>query len=496
MLYYYQKVKEQVMERTNKNTKSQLTIHQLQKDVSQLGVYVSTLVARDRLFTSLGLQYNGNRDIYKALGYSKVSPTFDKYLEEYQRHDIAKAVIDRPVKKTWQGPLYLVESSVSEDTKFETEWKHLNRKLGIQNKLCQLDRLTCIGRYGILLLGLSDTKLEEDYAKPASNNSKLIFIRPFGEGNAQITEWENDIRNPRYGLPLYYTLQTSNTAGEPSKSIKVHHSRCIHVTFEPLESEVYGTPVLESIYNRLNDLDKIVGGSAEMFWRGARPGYQGVIDKDFSMPTAVKDDAYNQIEEYEQGLRRMLLNKGYEWKGLETQVSTPKDHVDVIISMISADKGIPKRILMGSERGELASTQDSEEWNDLIQARREDHAEPNILRKFVDRLIELKILPLPKEDYDVQWSDLYAMSEKARVDVGKARANALREYLYSPFAMDIIPPKVFIEKFLGLSQEDVTLINSMRDDMISEEELNDQIIKSVEKSISTKSTDNTPKDKE
>ena len=267
-----------------------MTINKLQDELNQLTVYASTLVARDRLFSSLGMQYNGNRDIYKALGYKKEDRTFIEYLEEYKKHDIAKAVIDRPIKKTWQGPLYLVESNKSNDTPFEKEWKRLNRRLGIQNKLCQVDRLTCIGRYGVLLLGLSDTRDTDSYAKPASKGSKLVYVKPFSEQNAMITEWENDVKNPRYGLPVFYTIQTSNREGEPSTSIKVHYTRCIHVIFEPLESEVYGTPVLESIFNRLNDLDKIVGGSAEMYWRGARPGYQAIIDPNFSMTPEVKKD--------------------------------------------------------------------------------------------------------------------------------------------------------------------------------------------------------------
>jgi hypothetical protein len=169
-----------------------------------------------------------------------------------------------------------------------------------------------------------------------------------------------------------------------------------------------------------------------------------------------------------------------ELKALQQQVSDPAPHVDVIIQMISAEKGIPKRILTGTERGELASTQDSNEWKDYTQARREDHAEPNILRPTVDRFIELGILPKPEDDYDVKWSDLYSMSEKARVEIGKGRANALREYLYSPMAQGIIPKKAFLEYFLGFSPEQITLTEAMSEDVISEEELNKIILEDID----------------
>jgi hypothetical protein len=117
--------------------------------------------------------------------------------------------------------------------------------------------------------------------------------------------------------------------------------------------------------------------------------------------------------------------------------------------MISAVTGIPKRILSGSERGELASTQDSGEWKTYVQSRREDHAEPRIIRPFIDRLIELGILPKPDKFYRIDWLDLFSVSEKERVDIGKARANAIREYTTNPMAEALIPADLFLETCLG-----------------------------------------------
>jgi hypothetical protein len=72
------------------------------------------------------------------------------------------------------------------------------------------------------------------------------------------------------------------------------------------------------------------------------------------------------------------------------------------------------------------------------------------------------------------------MSEKERVEVGKARANALREYTYSPMAQGIIPPPVFYEYFLGFTKEQITLTNALRDQIISEEELGNKIIEAID----------------
>ena len=80
--------------------KKGITTYQLQ--------VLSELMGRRMLATTMGLQYNGARDIYQALGYP-LTLSFDDYLNRYIRQDIAKAIIDRPVKATWQGALELVE---------------------------------------------------------------------------------------------------------------------------------------------------------------------------------------------------------------------------------------------------------------------------------------------------------------------------------------------------------------------------------------------------
>ena len=445
-----------------------------------LHALASELMGRATLSSSLGIQYGGARDIYQALGYQSTL-TYNDFLSRYGRQDIAKAIIDRPVKATWQGKLELIESDQAEDTSFEEAWEALDKQLGLKARLSRVDRLTGIGEYGVLLLGLNDCKDPSGFAKPVqAGTRKLMYVKPFGQDSAKIESYENDTKNKRYGLPLLYSINVMDLASGVSTLVQVHHTRAIHITDDPLESDVKGTPRLMAVYNRLMDLEKLIGGDAEMFWRGARPGYTADVAADFQMTPAMQADLKEQVDEYENNLRRILVNEGLELKSLAQQIADPSNHVDIQIQMISAVTGIPKRVLTGSEQGELASTQDSNAWKDYVQSRREDHAEPNILRPFVSRCIELGVLPTPVEDYDVKWSDLYAMSEKAKVEVGKGRANALREYTYNPIAEAIIPPDAFLEFFLGLSKEQITLIRKMRDNMVSEEELNQSILDSID----------------
>jgi hypothetical protein len=452
------------MERT-KHLKSVSTT-----DTKQIHALASQLVSRAQLASRLGFQYGGDRDIYRALGY-QLTLTWNDYWSRYGRQDIAKAIIDRPVKATWQGQLELIESEDANKTPFEQAWYDLNKQFKFRSLLSRVDRLTGIGRYGVLLLGLDDVKKTEDFLQPVKLGiRKLMYVKPFGENSAKIDKYEESPDNPRYGMPLIYSMEVFDVATRGSITVKVHYSRCIHILEDHLESEVLGIPKLEAVYNRLFDLEKLIGGDAEMFWRGARPGYQGKVDSDYQMTQTTKDDLKDQIDEYENNLRRILINEGIELKELAQQISDPSKHVDVQLTMISAVTGIPKRILSGSERGELASGQDANEWKTYVQSRREDHAEPHIIEPFADRLIELGILPKPENGYTVDWLDLFSISEKDRVDIGKSRASAIREYTYSPMAQTIIPPEAFMEFCLGFSQSQIDLVKKMIGAGISEEQ--------------------------
>lgn len=438
-------------------------------DGSRLQV-LGELLGRAMLMSRLGTDtYGGNRDIYTALGYPK-QLQFADYLARYVRQDIAKAIIDRPVKATWQGPLELIESERAEDTEFEKSWQKLNRDLGIKSILSRVDRLTGIGRYGVLLLGLDDVTDKEGFKRPVkSGPRKLIYLKPFSEDTAKILTYEADPKNKRYGMPLLYDVQVADASSGNSMSVQVHHSRIIHIVDGNLESEILGVPRLEVVYNRLIDLEKLVGGSAEMFWRGARPGYQGKVDKDYTMTEETKADLTDQLTDFENDLKRFLINEGVDIKALDQQISDPSNHMDVLLTLVSAVTGIPKRILSGSERGQLASTQDTMEWLSYVQGRREDHAEPKIIRPMVDRFIELQILPKPPKDYTVKWQDLFSISEKDRVEIGRSRATAISEYTKNPIAQGIFPPTAFFRYGLGLMPDEITEIEAVVKAEIGEE---------------------------
>ena len=105
--------------------RQQVLMERLGKVQQQMSVLSATIPGNitDRLKTAykMGFQYGGDRDLYEALGYKTIL-TYDDFKARYNRQDIAKAIIDRPVNATWQGDLKIVESDDDKETALEKGW--------------------------------------------------------------------------------------------------------------------------------------------------------------------------------------------------------------------------------------------------------------------------------------------------------------------------------------------------------------------------------------
>lgn len=409
---------------------------------------LSLSTTRAGMAAALGKSFaNDARDIYTALGYTK-TPNFNDSLKRYVRQDIAKRIINLPVKACWRKKPKITESK-DEETAFLKDWETLVKDRRVWHYLSRVDRAASLGRFAVLLIGFDDTgELQE----PVSKAGSVLYLMPYMEDAVQINTWVKDPSNERYELPELYSIQMASEGGTMSGSRQVHWSRVIHVAEDMLGSNVYGTPALEAILNRLEDLDRIAGGSAEMFWRGAFPGMALEADKDARLFGQDLDDLEDEMEKFKHGMTRYLRLVGMKAHNLAPQVADPSNHANLQIDLLAATRGIPKRILMGSERGELASTQDTEAFADEIDARRTEHCEPVILRPFIDRMIEVGVVSEPQEDYTVDWPDLLTKSDKDKADVGKTLTEMLVAYVNSLGADVVVPEEVFQEMFLGFDQ--------------------------------------------
>lgn len=380
-----------------------------------------------------GIQYGGLRDIYSVAGYPKSDQLkFSHFWSMYTRGDVAGRIVDMPAKTTWRTPPQIVEDKQPEGgTEFTKAFDKLAKRLKVWSYFNRADRLAGVGRYAVIFIGVrgaSDLALRTPLQR-LTKPEDVIFLSVYNEENAEITDWETDPGSERYGFPKMYKLRTV-TAGATSMKVNkpeliVHASRCLHVAEDVLEDEVFGRPRLERSYNRLSDLEKVAASTGEAYWQQVTQILQAKADKDVTLTDEQLDQLDEKLSEMVHDLRRQFTGKGIELGWLNTTTPNVDEVADFYFSLIAGASGIPKRILFGSEMGELASTTDQQTYLGMINERQEQFAEPVILRQFIDRLIEWGALKPPgKGDYQIVWPTLFEVPDKEKAEVDRLRAEA------------------------------------------------------------------------
>src|SRR5690554_5502570 len=164
---------------------------------------MSTLLSRSMLARRAGQHFDGDRDLYRTMGYIRTL-TAEDYLGQYLRGDLAARIVDAYPDATWREPPTVKREGTNEgdDDDFSKAIEALDEKFGFWSVLSRLDRLAGLGHYGVLLIGL-DGGVPLD--QPVEGGGfRLLYFNPVGEVHAQILEWEKNERSPRYGKPLRY----------------------------------------------------------------------------------------------------------------------------------------------------------------------------------------------------------------------------------------------------------------------------------------------------
>ena len=449
----------------------------------------SEIISRSGLAASLGQQFGGDRDIYEACGYKKTL-VFKDYMARYSRQDVAKRIVNAYPNATWALKPTVLENDDPEETTFEKAWNEWATSTNLYHYIRRADRLSGIGKYGVLFLGFNDGK---DFEEPCEHAKELLYQQPFTQNHAGIKSYVTQQDDPRFGLPEFYELQfqvgsvTRAGSRQSSSTRKVHWSRVLHLAEERQESEVFGTPRLEAVFNRLFDIEKTVGGAAEMFWRGGFPGFLFAAKEGFKFNEQTLAALKDEIEDYVHKLNRYMRVRGVDAEQMEQQIASPKDFVMVELLFISIATGIPVRILTGSERGELASSQDIEEWNGRVQERREDYAGPMILRPLIDRLISVGVLPPPQGGYSIEWDEPDTLTAQDKSEVAKNIAEAVAKYAGTPGTEMVLPLEVFLGDVLTFDPEKVqAIVSAVRQELgdeADEEEARQRMRKEIEEEI-------------
>lgn len=408
----------------------------------------SIALARQALASRAGRQYEDERDVWKILGY-KTSLDFFDYLAMYLRQDVAARIVDMPPQETWRSSPLIVPNDDSSDTAktFIKDLGEFATRTNLWHWMERVDRVSGIGRYGGLFIGAAGNNKNADALAQPITELKLDEIAYFGayhQKAMEIIEWDSDVFSPRFGYPTLYKmnladftveagsrdgssafLKRARTGGAGKLEVLVHWTRVLHMAEDTLLDNVHGRPRLERVFNRLNDLLKIAGGSSEMFWQNVAQIFHVNLDPELQYDEDDLKELDNKFLEMMQGLRRVIQTEGVEdIKTLQGGTPDPRGVFSVLKSLIASAAEIPQRILFGSEQGELASTQDQAEWYGRIASRRSRYADPQIIRPFINRLALWGAVVVPEGGYTIQWSSLYQESGLEKANKARSMATA------------------------------------------------------------------------
>ena len=385
-----------------------------------------------------GVQYGGRRDLYELFGYHRNPRQLD-YVARYLRQDIAGRVIDAPVLACWADPPILDGGD-----KFNEAWSKLlsapatDESPAIFHNLIRADRLAGLGSFAGMVIGIDDGKKLDQPVSKANGLRKLLYLQPYAEVAITVVAYDRDQTSPRFNKPTMYRISpgrftpnirvggiSAQYTSENREPFNVHYSRFLHIAENLLEDSVYGRSRMERVVNIMDDLLKVAGGSAEMFWLSANRGMQADVDKEMELDPEDEDNLSKEIDEYQHDMRRFIRTRGVKISPLSGEKIDPTGVFNVLISLVSAATGIPKLVLIGTAQGQMASQQDRASWAERVTERITEYAEPVVFLPLLRMLVNMGVLPVPAT-LTITWQEAFKLSplERAQTSAQMARSAA------------------------------------------------------------------------
>jgi hypothetical protein len=367
-------------------------------------------------------------DHYADFGYPDAL-TFSQLYRMFLRNGIAHAGVDKTVGKSWSDAPFLLDherdgsDGQDEETTLEKEIRTRFSDLRVWQKLAEVDRRYLVGGYAGAILRFADSKrFSEPVDRVPGGLDGLVEIIPAWAGQLTVSDWDLDEMSETFGQPKMFQFNEANvqTGKQGNRAVTIHPDRVI---IWSADGTVNCTSLLEPGYNDLLTLEKISGAGGEGFWKNAKSAPVLEVDKEARIEDMAKamgvpvseiaDKMNDQVEDWQKGFDKLLMIQGMQAKTLGVTLPSPEHFWAGPLQSFAASIGIPLKILVGSQTGERASTEDSEEWAQTNNARRADVVIPNIML-LVQRLEQVGVLP--ESDWFVDWTDLTESSMSEKID--------------------------------------------------------------------------------
>lgn len=414
---------------------------------SPIQMVVNAVRRMENLFPDMGFT-DAKHDIDRDFGFLKVL-NFHNFHEAFRRNGIASGAIEHTILETWQDYPEICENDDPEETPLEETIRRHFEKIRFWQKIADTDRKSMVGEYAGVILRFRDGK---QFNEPAENIRMgiegLVEVIPAWQGQLKVALWVEDQADENYGQPAMFEFNEARVMNDTSENknprqFTVHPSR---VVIWSKDGTVHGQSKLESGFNDLTTMKKIIGAGGEGFWKNAtgRPILE--TDKDVKISDVARgmgvsiDEAVEKMDEqvgdFNKNFDNMLWLQGTTAKTLPVNMISPEHPFAVALMSFAASWPIPAKVLVGSQTGERASTEDNDTWKKTNNARRTNIAKPTIM-DIIERLVEVGCLP--ELDWLIKWTDLTEAGMPQKIERAKSMSSINKDQPDEPvFLIDEI----------------------------------------------------------
>lgn len=350
---------------------------------------------------------------------------FDLTYAFYTRNSLGKAAVDKTVRKTWQDPPWLLEKprdgsegTTKKETRLEKAIRQHFTKIRFWTKLMEADRRGLVGRFGAIILRVADGKRTDEPLEAVQGGlDALVDVIPVWEGQMRVSQWDTDPMSLTYGDPLMFEFNEAMVGNEniatagKARTMTLHPSRVIVWS---LDGTMDQDSALKAGINDLLTMEKIIGAGGEGFWKNAKQAPILEMDKEADIlkmakamgidPLKIADVMNDQVRDWQKGFDELLMVQGMKAKLPKVELPDPEHFFMNALMSFCASFDIPLKVLVGTQTGERASSEDASQWNQTCNFRRKNTVIPNILQ-VVRRLESCGILK-ENPEWFIDWTDL------------------------------------------------------------------------------------------
>ena len=419
-----------------------------QGEVSFLVNALADAIGRQRMLYT-GQPGNTKRTkLWDEFGYPN-NLEFDRYYRAYERNAVAYAAVHKLLESCWMDNPTIIDGEEEKEAEETTEWEKAVTKLLKKHwaKIKDADRRNLVGRYSALLIQFRDGR---EWSQPVDKNvvarlkdKSIVKLIPAWESQIKPGNFDTDTLSETYGQPVSYNFNEQPVGDDgtygPVRGVTVHPDRII-VLCEGAEDEnmLSGVPFLRAGYNKLLDLEKVSGGSAEGFLKNASRQLGIAFDKETNMDAlkraatdaGFKDlgDALNdKVAKMNRGTDAALVMQAGTPSVLSVAAADPKPTWEVTANEFAASIQCPYTILFGQQTGRLASDEDKTDWAKRCNGRRWGFMS-SVIETILERFWTLGVIDQPSSgEVSLAWSDLLAPSEKEKIANMQAMATVAKD---------------------------------------------------------------------